>query len=161
MNICSSFLLHHQAFDAYCDLHTVVWCVHFFFHHLNISSAEQDIYFVDHSYFVDNFSSTKLEILLNIPDDSLTTNHIINCSGRLINNPKHLFNKYCTSLWCWIFPLLCQMRNTVKKTLLLIQGFERAPAYLTLTPKGEKVIDSVSTDKMPPVIFSDISLCWK
>lgn len=53
------------------------------------------------------------------------------------------------------------MHNTVKKTLLLIQGFESAPAYLTLTPKGKKVIDSVSADKMPPVIFSDISLCWK
>ncbi len=53
------------------------------------------------------------------------------------------------------------MHNTVKKTLLLIQGFESAPAYLILTPKAKKVIDSVSADKMPPVIFPDISLCWK
>lgn len=53
------------------------------------------------------------------------------------------------------------MHNTMEKTLLLIQGFESAPTYLTLTPKEEKVIDSVSTDKMPPVIFSGIALCWK
>lgn len=53
------------------------------------------------------------------------------------------------------------MHNTVKKTLLLIQGFESVPPYLTLTPKGEKIIDSFSTDKMPPVIFFDISQCWK
>lgn len=57
--------------------------------------------------------------------------------------------------------LMSLMHNTMEKTLLLIQGFESAPTYLTLTPKEEKVIDSVSTDKMPPVIFSGISLCWK
>lgn len=48
-----------------------------------------------------------------------------------------------------------------KRPFFLIQGFESAPAYLISTPKREKVIDSVSADKMPPVIFSDISLCWK
>lgn len=56
--------------------------------------------------------------------------------------------------------LKCLVHNTVKKkSLLIIQRFESAAARLILTAKREKVIDSVSADKMPLVIFSDISLC--